>query len=428
MSATLEKVENSEAYLEIIIAAEKFAAGWEKSYKKNAKKYQIPGFRKGSAPRAALEAKFGPNIFLEDAIEIVVPDEYYAAIKELGIIPIGEPDIEVGYVEQGKPVSVKVCVPVKPEVVLGELEGLEIKVPEVPPVTDIEVEKYLQNLQAENKQIVPKVNEPAVMGDTVTFDYRGTVEGTAIGKEEDFKLLLGSGLFFPGFEEHLIGVKQGDKLNVIINFPEDNPAAQLAGKSALFKVKVKKVEDIRLRELDDQFAREIGKAESLEGLRAEGRKRLLEMADQRRSELKRQAAVQALLEKCDVTVPESVVMQRAQSMLEQFSSQLAAQGGNIEMYLQMTNSDPAAFKKQIWEEAKLNLKAEFVLGKIIDEKGFEITEEELMAGIEAFAATLGMEKENAREKIGSLLQKVEFALKAGKAAQYLVDHAVQLSV
>lgn len=424
MNATLEKVENSEAYLEFIIEAGKFEDGLEKSYKKNVMKYDVSGFRKGSAPRTILEAKFGANIFLDDAIEFVVPTEYYAAIKELGIIAIGEPDIEVGYVEKGKPVSVKVRVPVKPEVTLGKLEGLEIRVPKADEVTDKDIEKYMQGMLSQNKIVIAKPNEPAVLGDTVTFDYICKMEDEPFGDQEDFKLILGSDAFFPGFEEKMVGVKKGDKLDFEISFPKENAVSQLAGKSALFKVIVKNIENIQLRELDDQFAQEIGKVSNLEELRSEAMKQLIEMASQRSSNTEKQAAVKALLERCEVSVPESVVMQHAQQMLEQFSNQLASQGGSVELYLQMINSNVETLKKQIWEDAKINTKSSYVIEKIIEEKGFDVSDEELKSGIEAFATSIGMNKENAKVNLGPLVEKVIFDLKAGKVAQYLVDHAV----
>lgn len=428
MNATLEKVENSEAYLEFVIEAEKIEEGLEKSYKKNVKKYNISGFREGNAPRAILEAKHGQEIFLEDALDFIVPNEYYEAITELGLTTIGDPDIEVGFVEKGKPVTVKVCVPVKPKVTLGKLEGLEIVVPKTNEVTDKDIEKYIQDLRSKNKIVITKQNEPAVLGDTVTFDYKCTMEDALFDGQEDFKLVLGSDTFFPGFEDKLVGVKKGDELDVEISFAEGISGVQLAGKSAVFKVNVKNVENIQLRELDDQFAREIGKVNSLEELYLDSKRKMLEIAAQNTSNIKKQAAVKALVEKCDVSVPESIVMQHAQEMLGQFSKQITDQGGTIDLYLQMTNSNVETLKKQIWEDAKNLTKSNFILDKIIEEKEFEVSEKELNIGIESFVRSIGMDidvdMKDPRKNLGPLVDRVIFDLKAGKAAQYLVDHAV----
>lgn len=426
MNATLEKVENSEAYLEFMIEAEKIEEGLEKSYKKNVKKYNIPGFRKGSAPRSRLESKYGPEVLYEDAIDFVVPNEYYAAIKELNLKTIGEPDIEVGYIVKGKPVNVKVRVPVKPEVSLGKLEGLEIKVPKPYEVTEKDIEKYLQDLCSKNKTVIDKAKEHAALGDTVTIDYECTVEDTDVGgKEENCKIILGSDSFFPGLEEKLVGVKKGDKLNVEVSFPQEHPAVQLAGKNAFFKVKVKNVENIQLRELNDQFAQEVAKLNSLEELRLDAKQKIVEMASQRDLNMKKQAVIKALLNACEFDVPEPLVMQQAQSMLEEFTNHLKAEGGTIELYLQMNNMDFASFKKQMWENAKIVIKSNCLLEKIIEEKNFEVTDEELNNGIEAFGISIGMARENAKkENIGPLVNKVSFDLKADKAVQYVLNHAV----
>ncbi|WP_094607044.1 Trigger factor [Sporomusa silvacetica DSM 10669] len=429
MNASLEKVENSEAYLEFVIEVGNFEKGLKKSYKKNVKKYDIPGFRKGSVPRTILESKFGPEILFEDAIEFVVPNEYYAAIQELGLTTIGEPDIEVGYIEKGKPVSVKVRVPIKPEVTLGKLEGLEIKASKPDEVTEKDVEKYLQDLRSKNKKIIDKSNEPAVLGDTVTIDYKCSVEDTTFnGKEENFKLILGSNMFFPGFEEKLLGVKKGDKLNIEISFPKEHKAAELAGKNALFKVAVKNVENVQSRELNDQFAQEIAKKNNLEELRLETKKRLLEMASLRALNMEKQAIIKALLDTCEVFVPESIVMRQAQAMLEQFTNQLRAEGGSIELYLQMINSNVESLKRKIWSDAENVMKSNYILEKVIEEKEFEVSDQELSCGIEAFATSIGMKKENAKkENLGPLVNNVLFDLKANKAVQYLLNHAVIMS-
>ncbi len=425
MNENLEKIENSEAYLEFEIDVKTFAAAWKKSYQKNAKKYALPGFRRGRASQAALEAKFGTHIFLEDAIDEVVPDQYYTAIKALGIEAIGEPDIEIGYIEKDKPVIVKACVPVKPEVILGALEGLEIQIPEADNITDEAVEKHLQAMRRKNKLILEKLHEEATEGDTVTFDYQCYLDGALLEKRKDFKLLLGKDSFYPDFDNHLIGVKAGESLKILLHFSEEDTVEQLAGKSVFFKVKVKKVENISLRELDDGFAREIGKAENMESLRIKARALLEETAEWQMIERKRQAAVKGFLERCEVVLPDAVVMQRARLMLEQFSKMLSDQGKSVDLYLQANHLDEVAFKKQLWEDAKLALKSDYVLEKIIETRGLgKLGEEELRQGLEDFAASIGMERENAGQNLGPLAEKVKFDLKAAKAAQYLVDHTL----
>ncbi|QDR82714.1 trigger factor [Sporomusa termitida] len=425
MNTTLEKVEYGEAHLKLVIAAATMEAGLEKSYKKNVVKYNIPGFRNGAAPRTILESKFGAEIFLADALAFVVPNEYYAAIKHFALNIAGEPDIEVGYIEKGKPVSVKVRVPVKPEIALGKLEGLEVKVPKAAEVTAKAIDMYLQNLCFRNKRIVDKANEAVAMGDTVTIDYEYSVQGTAMSeKEKDFKLTLGSGNFFPGFAEKLVGARKGDKLNVEISFPREHAIVQIAGKNATFKVTVNKVENIQLRELNDQFAQEIANLNSLAELRLDSKNKLLAMASQQAENAKKQAVINALLAKSPFTVSDLVIRPRAQAMLAELSNQLQAQGGSIDLYLQMVNSTADNLKQKIWEDAKIITKSICILEKLVEAKDFAVSAEELNTGIKTFAASIGMDTKNAQKNLGPLVEKVLFDLKANKAIQYLLDHAV----
>lgn len=423
MDATLEKIENSEAFFNFSIEAEKFEKALEKSFKKNINNYEIPGFRRGKVTRAVLESKLGAEVLYQDALDFVVPEEYAATLQELELEPVGDPDIEVGYIEKGKPLSIKVCVPITPEVILGTIEGLEVKVPKKREVTDKDIERYLEELRSRNKKVMDKFDEPASPGDTLTIDYKCTVEDTAYDDVIDYKFMLDLSNPILGFEDNLLGAKKGDSLSIENHFPANHSLKQLAGKKARFIVTVKKVENIQLRELDDQFAQEVGKVKNLEELRIKAKKELVEMASLRSTNILRQAIIKAMLEKCDVTVPEFLIMQRAKDMLDQFSKQLAAEGGDIDLYLQMTHKKPESFKKQMWEEAKNAVKTEFILDKIINEKGFEISEEELDKGAEVFASQIGMDKGNARKSLGPLVNKVLFELKAEKAIQYMIDHA-----
>jgi trigger factor len=424
MSAKLEKIENSEAYFEFDIPWEVFDKGLQKSYKKAVKKLDVPGFRKGTAPRSVVEANFGLEVLLEEAMELIVPDLYYASIKELNLDTVGEPDIEVGHVINGQPVNVKVVVPVKPEIVMGKIEGLEISVPALAPVSNADVDKFLQNVVNSNKTIIEKPDGPAANGDTVTIDYKGFVEGTIFEGEKDFKVLIGADAFIPGFEEQLIGARQGDDLEVRISFPEDHPAKQLAGKNAVFHVTIIKVENIKEKQLDDQFAQEVAKLNSLEELRSEAKKSLEEMAEKRFEESKKQAVINAALEQCDFTVPEYLVMEHATARLKEFQQQLESQGGTIDLYLQMTGMDMETFKAKMWKEAKNFVRSQFLLDKILADKGFEISEEDLNKAIEEFAINNRMDMDkNLRERLGPIVDSIAYELKIEKVIQYLLDHA-----
>lgn len=424
MSAKLEKIENSEAYFEFDITWETFDKGLRKAYKKVIKKLDVPGFRKGTAPRSVVEANFGLNVLLEEGMDFVVPDAYYAAVKELNLETIGEPDIEVGYVVKNQPVNVKAVVPVKPEIVLGQIENLEVTVPPLNPVSEKDVERFLQSMVHSNKTIIDKADEPAAIGDTVTIDYKGFMEGTVFEGEQNFKVLIGANAFIPGFEEQLIGARPGDDLEIKIKFADDHPANQLSGKSAVFKVNVKKVENIKERNLDDQFAQEVAHLNSLEELRSEIKKNLQQMAEQRFHENKKQAVINEALEQCDFTVPEYLVMERATAMLQEFSQQLESQGGTIDLYLQMTGSNKETLKAQIWKDAKNFVKSHYMLDKILQEKNFEVSEEELNKAIEQFAINNKMDiGNNLKERLGPMADSIAYELKIEKVSEYLVSHA-----
>jgi trigger factor len=423
MSAKLEKIENSEAYFEFDITWETFDKGLQKAYKKVVKKLDIPGFRKGTAPRSVVEANFGLNVLLEEGMDFVVPDAYYAAVKELNLDTIGEPDIEVGYVVKNQPVNIKAVVPVKPEIVLGQIENLEVTVPPLNPVSEKDVERFLQSMVHSNKTIIDKADEPAAIGDTVTIDYKGFMEGTVFEGEQNFKVLIGANAFIPGFEEQLIGARPGNDLEIKIKFADDHPD-QLSGKSAVFKVNVKKVENIKERNLDDQFAQEVAHLNSLEELRSETKKSLQQMAEQRFDENKKQAVINAALEQCDFTVPEYLIMEQATAMLQEFSQQLESQGGTIDLYLQMSGNNKETLKAQMWKNAKNFVRSHYMLDKILQEKNFEVSEEELNKGMEQFAINNKMDIDNnLKDRLGPMADSIAYELKIEKVIGYLVNHA-----
>ncbi len=427
MAAKLEKIENCEAYFEFVVDADDMEQGLEQSYKKVVKKIDIPGFRKGAAPRAVVESNIGLEGLLEEALDIVVPDKYYAALKELELQPIGDPDIEVGYVVKGEPVTVKVIVPLYPQVKLGKLEGLEVKVPLVPPVTDDDVERSLQESRAKNKIVTDKFDAPAVMGDTVTIDFKGSVEETPFEGEQDHKVLIGADNFIPGFEEQLIGLKQGDKREIRINFAEDHPSQMLAGKVGIFDVEVKKVEYIEERLLDDQFAQEVAHLANMDELRAEVRKVLEANAARRQHGYIHQAVTTAAVEASEVSVPEFLVMETATSMMQQLMQELEAEGGSIELYAQMIGKTVDEIKKQFWVDSKTSVKVTYLLYKMVEEMNFDVTEDEIEEGMLNFAKMYNMDfadMNELKEKLGPMVNNITLELKSQKAADYLIEHAV----
>ena len=427
MTVKLEKIENCEAYFEFVIDADEMEKGLQKSYKKVVKKLNVPGFRKGAAPREVVESNFGLDVLLEEALDIVVPDKYYAAVKELELQTVGDPDIEVGFVVKGEPVTVKAIIPLYPQVTLGKLGGLEVNAPMVAAVTDYDVERSLEETRQHNKKVTDKMDEPAVAGDQVTIDYEGSMGEISFQGDKDFKVLIGSDTFIPGFEEQLIGAKQGDKLKVRITFAEDHPSKQLAGNTAVFDVQVKKVEDVEEVIMDDQFAQDVANLNNMEEFRADLKKKLSENADMRQAEFIRQAVLASAVEASEVNVPEYLVMEVASSAMEQFMNQLKAEGGSIELYAQMIGKSVEEVKKQFWTDAKRSTRITHMLYKMVTNMDFDISEEELNEGIMNFARQYNMHTENLDElkkNIGPMHDRIALELKSGKAAKYLIDHAI----
>lgn len=424
MNAKIEKVENSEAYVEFEIEALTIEKALEKAYKQVVKTVDVPGYKKGKAPREALEEHIGKNKILEAALDIFVPDAYYAAIKELGIKAIADPDIEVGYVVEGQPVTVKARVPVPPEISLGKIEGLRINIAAPVKVNEIEVSRYIENLRYRNAKIIDKFYEAAEYGDTVTIDFTGYMEGQDFQGENNIKVRLESGEFIPGFPEKLIGAKKGEQLNFTLSFPKASPVQAMAGKEISFSVTVKKVENVELPPLDDVFAQEIAHLNTLEELRRSASYDLSRQEAMRYESMKQMAIIDAALEVSEVIIPEVIIMERATGMLGDLTQRLSQEGQTLDTFLKQTNSSKELLQAQIWKEAKKMIRTEFLLDKIITEKGFQLSEDEINQGCEEMARNLGMDIDGARENLGPLVDKVIFDLKARKALQYMLDHAV----
>lgn len=425
MSAKLEKIENNEAYLEIEVDAEQFEEGLEKAYKKVVKQVAVPGFRKGRVPRELLEAHFGKEILYEDALEFVVPDAYEAAIKELNIEAIARPDIEIMEVESGSPVKFSARVAVKPEVKLGTLEGLEIEVPTFE-VTEEDVNNQLEEMRARYAQLVEKTEEPAAEGDQVWMDFKGYVDGVAFegGEGHDYQLELGSNTFIPGFEDQMIGMKQGETKDIKVTFPEEYHAEELAGKDAVFTVTINRIQTKELRELNDEFAQEISNFDTIEELKNDLAASMREMAENRSLSMKKDAVVGKAAESCEIAIPDAVVEVQLDNMLEQFSQRLASQGLSLEQYFQFTGTSMEDFRQELWPDAEQNAKVNFMLEKIVEEKGFEATDEEIDKQIQDVASNMGLEFEKAKESLVGVLDNLAYNIKIEKAVQYLLDNAV----
>lgn len=426
MEARLEKIEHSEAYIAVEVDAEQLEEGLQKAYLKVVKEVSLPGFRKGRVPRQLLEARFGTEILYQDAIEYIVPLAYEEAVKQLEIVPIAQPTFDIDEINIGEAFTFKARIPVKPEVILGELEGIEISVPAFE-VTDQDVENRINDMQTRYAQLVVKADdEAAVNGDTVYHDFEGSIDGVpfAGGKGENYPLELGSNTFIPGYEEQVVGVKTGEEKDVTVKFPEDYQSEELAGKEAVFKIKVNKIETKQIRDLDDSFVQEVSEFETVEELRDSIKQNLLEQAEGRKRDLMRQELLNQALQRCEIPVAEAVVKEHADIMLRQFEYRMNSQGLDLNQYLQITGSSIDKLRESLYPEAETKVKYDFLLEKLVEEKGIEVSDEEINKHIEEVANNTGLSIEDARERLEEIMEGVTMQLKVDKAIDYLLDKAI----
>ncbi|HBK53314.1 trigger factor [Syntrophomonas wolfei] len=425
MTAKLEKIENSEAYIEIEVSAEQVEEGLQYAYRKVVKQVAIPGFRKGKAPRELLELQFGKEVLFQDALEYIVPEAYEKALEELNIKPIAQPEFDINDPESGQPFKFNARVPVKPEVKLGEIEGIEVEIPDFQ-VKEEDVIQRLEDMRRHYAQVAEKIEEPAAMGDKLNIDFEGFIDGEAFagGRGEDYSLELGSNTFIPGFEEQLVGLKAGESKDVLVTFPESYHAEDLAGKEAVFQVSVKRIETTEARELNDEFAQEVSQFNTIDELRQDIRKNLEEMAESRRKESIKTELMEKALENCDIPVPDAVINMQVERMLQDFEQRMAYQGLTLEQYFQFTNSNREDFSQKIWPEAEKSVKGDFMLEKLAEEKGMEVSEEELNEHIMKLADSFGMEVDKIKEELGDAIENIRTGLKIDKAIDFLIDKAV----
>ncbi|KNZ69585.1 trigger factor [Thermincola ferriacetica] len=426
MKVNMEKIEKNLVNLEIEVEQEKFAQAMEKAFKKVASKVSIPGFRKGKAPRVLVERKVGKEYLYDEALEYIVPEAYFDAVKETKIEPIDKPNIEVVQIGDEKPLIFKAKVEVKPEVKLGEYKGLEVKKPEVS-ITDEDIEQELEKLRQRHAQIINVEDGEAQLHDTVVIDFEGFVDGVAFqgGSGKDYSLELGSGTFIPGFEDQLVGAKVGETREIKVTFPENYHAADLAGKDAVFKVEVKAIKRKQLAAIDDELAKDVSEFETLEELKKDISNKLKEAAEQKAEHEMKDLLVAKAVENAEVEIPNIMVEQRIDSMIQSLAQRLSLQGLSLEEYLKFTNSNMEALREQHRPDAENRVKATLVLEAIAKKENIEPTEEDLEEEIKTMAAQYNAEPGLMRTFIENQgnMEALKQSIAINKTVQFLVDHA-----
>jgi trigger factor len=425
MSYKVLSKENNDVTISITLGAEAFAKATQAAYLKNRGKFNIPGFRKGKAPRKMLEAQYGEGIFFEDALNDLLAEEYPKAIEELALDVVDRPDVDVKEMEKGQDIVVEAKVTVKPEVTIADYKGVEVEKVEAN-VTDEDVTTELEKTREMNGRLVVVEDRAVEDGDTTIIDFNGTVDGEAFegGSGENFTLVIGSGSFIPGYEEQLIGKNAGEEVEVKVTFPEDYHAAELAGKDAVFATKINEVKTKELPELDDEFAKDTSEFDTLEELKADMKAKLQESAEKSAESATRDRVIDAVVEKLEADIPAAMIETEVDGMLRDLNYQLQYQGMSLDMYLQFSGQKIEDMREQMKEDATVRVKTSLTLEAITKLEAVEVSEEEITAEFEKLGEAQKKTAEEVKEMYGADgLEYVTATIKTRKTVDILVDNA-----
>ena len=425
MSLQVEKLEKNMAKLTIEVPAEELEKAMQNAYLRAKNRITIPGFRKGKAPRKMIEQMYGKGIFLEDAANALIPEQYSKALEECDLEIVSQPEIDVTQIEPGKAFIFTAEVAVKPEVTLGEYKGLEVPKSETE-VTDEEIEAELKKEQEKNSRTITVEDRGAENGDIATIDFEGFVDGTAFegGKGTDYPLTLGSGSFIPGFEDQLVGAKAGDHVEVNVTFPEEYQSKDLAGKAAVFQCDVKKVETKELPELDDDFAQDVSEFDTLAEYKEDIKKNLAERKEKEARTAKENAAVDKAIENAQMEIPDAMIETQISQMLDDFSRRMQAQGLPMEQYMQFTGLTADKMREEMKPQALKRIQTRLVLEKIAETENIQPSEEEVNEEISKMAEMYKMEADKLKELLGDReLEQMKKDMAVQKAVTLVADEA-----
>ena len=413
-----EKLEGSKVELHFSVEQSVFEAACERAYKKEVGKINIPGFRKGKAPRAMIEKMYGKGFFYDTALNEILPEAYESAIKEAGIDPVAQPEIDVlSLDENGVVFTAQVFV--KPDVKIEGYFGIEVS-KEVAPVTEEEINHELELVRERNSREIDANDRPAELGDTAVIDFEGFVDGVAFegGKGEDYALKLGSGQFIPGFEEQIVGHNVDDEFDVNVTFPAEYHAEDLAGKASVFKVKIHALTKVELPELDDEFAKDVSEFDTLDEYKAD-----LKAKIEKRHENAAESAVDgqlmdALIEKLEAEIPEAMFDTEAENFVRDYDNQLRMQGLDLKTYFQYTGMTLETLRAQFRPQAEKQVKARLALEKIAELENLNASEDDINGEYSRIAEAYGIEVDQVKASIDSEFiaadMKVKLALDAVK--------------
>ena len=425
MSLQVEKLEKNMAKLTIEASAEDFEKAIQKVYLKARGRINIPGFRKGKAPRKLIEKMYGTGVFYEDAANDLIPTAYAEALKDCDLEIVSSQEINVTQIESGKPFIFTAEVAVKPEVTLGEYKGVEVEKSDVE-VTDEDINKEVDKERENNSRTIDVDDRAVESGDIIKLDFDGSVDGVpfAGGKAENYTLTIGSGSFIPGFEDQLIGTKIGEDKDVTVTFPEDYHEKSLAGKEAVFKCKVNAITVKELPDADDEFASEVSEFETLAEYKEDIKKKLTEKKEKEARAKKEAQAVEKAVENATMEIPDAMIDTQVQSMMEDFARRMQSQGLSLEQYFQFTGMDAKKMHDQMKPEALKRIQNSLVLEAVAKAENIEISDEKVDEEIAKMAEAYKMEVEKLKGIIGdSERDQMKKDLAVQAAADLIADAA-----
>jgi len=419
---SVNKIETNKYELEITVGAEEFEKGLQDAFKKNAKQIQVPGFRRGKAPRKFIEKVYGEGVFYEDAVNALYPQAYSDAIVESGLIPVDRADIDITEVSK-EGFSFKAVVTTKPEVTVTGYKGIEVKKLDRK-VEDADIDDDIRRLRERNARTITVEDRAAENGDITKIDFEGFVDGVAFegGKGENYSLTLGSNQFIPGFEDQIIGHNTGDEFDVNVKFPEDYHAEELKGKDSVFKVKLHKIEKRELPELDDEFAKDASEFDTLAELREDIAQKIKNRFDTAANNEVEGKLMDAVIAGLEAEIPEVMYTNRIDEMVRDFEYRMSAQGINLDMYLQYTGMDMESFRGNFREQAERQVKTRLALEGFVKAEGIDLTEEELEAEYNKAAETYNITADELKKYVPADDMKADATV--SKAIQFVRDNAV----
>ena len=428
MSVKVETLEKNMAKLVIEVPAEELEKALQAAYNKNKSKISIPGFRKGKVPRQMVEKMYGPGFFYEDAANMLIPVEYEKAADECGLELVSRPVIDIEQIEKGKPFIFTAEVAVKPEVTLGEYKGLEVAKTEVE-VSDEEVAAELEKEREKNARTISVEDRAVENGDMIMLDFEGFVNGVAFdgGKGENYPLTIGSNAFIPGFEEQLVGAKIGEDVEVNVTFPEEYQAPELAGCAAVFKCKVNEIKVKELPELDDDFAQDVSKFDTLDEYKEDVKAKLAANKADAAKRAKEDAVIEKIIENAQMDIPEAMIDTQARQLVDEFAQRIQAQGLSFEQYLQFTGMTLDTALEQMKPNAVKRIQSRLVLEAVVKAENIEVSEEDVKAEIAKMAETYKMDADKLAEIMSEEEKKqIQMDMSIEKAVELVTEAAKEV--